>query len=102
MLRIAHVSRLVDFFFKVWWQLPLFLFIFFLHTFIITFIRYVHSYSFAEVSLLFLHCFFAQREKPPWGAEPGFELEPAVQQASALPTKPRSHFFSGFSANKGG
>jgi len=32
---------------------------------------------------------FAQREKPPWGAEPGIELGPAIQQASALPTEPR-------------
>jgi hypothetical protein len=27
--------------------------------------------------------------EPPWGAEPRFELEPVVQQASALPTEPR-------------
>jgi hypothetical protein len=30
---------------------------------------------------------FGQREKPPWGAEPEFELGPPVQQASALPTE---------------
>jgi hypothetical protein len=36
-------------------------------------------------SLLFFIAWFAQREKPPWGAEPGFELGPAIQQASALP-----------------
>ncbi len=29
---------------------------------------------------------------PPWGAEPGFELKPALQQASALPTEPRCTF----------
>ncbi len=33
---------------------------------------------------LFLHLFSI-----PWGAEPRFELGPALQQASALPTKPR-------------
>ncbi len=26
--------------------------------------------------------------EPPWGAEPRFELGPALQQASALPTEP--------------
>jgi len=29
---------------------------------------------------------WAQWEKPPWGAEPRFELGPAIQQADALPT----------------
>jgi hypothetical protein len=28
-------------------------------------------------------------EKAPWGAEPGFELGPAIQQASAQPDEPR-------------
>jgi hypothetical protein len=60
------------------------------HTFIITFIhKYIHSYPFAETSLLFFIACFAQRETLPWGAEPGFELGPAIQQASALPTEPR-------------
>ncbi len=31
----------------------------------------------------------AQWAEPPWGAEKRFELGPALQQASALPTKPR-------------
>jgi hypothetical protein len=30
----------------------------------------------------------AQWVEPPWGAEPRFELGPALQQASALPTEP--------------
>jgi hypothetical protein len=30
----------------------------------------------------------AQWAEPPWGAEPRFELGPALQQASALPTEP--------------
>jgi hypothetical protein len=59
------------------------------HTFIITFIQYIHFHPFAEASLLFFIACFAQREKPPWGAEPGFELGPAIQQASALPAEPR-------------
>ncbi len=31
----------------------------------------------------------AQWAEPPWGAKPRFELGPALQQASALPTYPR-------------
>ncbi len=59
------------------------------HTFIITIIQYIfiHIHS-PRPSLLFLHCLFAQREKPLWGAEPGFELGLAIQQASALPNEP--------------
>jgi hypothetical protein len=38
---------------------------------------------------LFSHRFFATMEKPPWGAEPGLKLGPAIQQASALPDEPR-------------
>ncbi len=37
----------------------------------------------------FLHRLEAQWEKPPCGAEPRIELGPALQQADALPTKPR-------------
>jgi hypothetical protein len=61
-----------------------FFYLFFLlqsHTFIITFVQYPQS----SISIFFIA--FAQREKPPWGAEPGFELGPAVQQASAPPTE---------------
>ncbi len=32
---------------------------------------------------MFLHCSSLSRG-PPWGAEPGFELWPAIQQADAL------------------
>ncbi len=59
------------------------------HTFIITIIQYIYSYPFAEASLIFFIACFAQTEKPPWGAEPRFELGPAIQQASALSTEPR-------------
>jgi hypothetical protein len=52
-------------------------------------IAYIHSHPFVEASLLFFKACFAQCEEPPWGAEPGFELGPAIQQASALPTEPR-------------
>jgi hypothetical protein len=70
---------------KVWWQLPLFLFILsFTITFILTFVQYTYS-SPRPLSVFFI--VFAQREKPPRGAKPGFELGPAVQQASALPTE---------------
>ncbi len=63
---------------KVWWQQPLFLFI-------SIFFRTIHSFihPFAEGPLLFPHCSSLSRG-PPWGAEPGFELGPAVQQADAL------------------
>jgi hypothetical protein len=40
-------------------------------------------HTFAEGPLLFPHCTSLSRG-PPWGAEPGFELGPAVQQADAL------------------
>ncbi len=45
----------------------------------------IHSFKhpFAEGPLLFPHCSSLSRG-PPWGAEPGFELGPAVQQADAL------------------
>jgi hypothetical protein len=74
--------------FKVWWLLSLFLFIlsFQFHTFIITFHYHIyHSPRPLSISSLLL----AQREKPPWGAEPRFEIELAIQQASALLTELR-------------
>ncbi len=40
-------------------------------------------HPFAESPLLFPHCFSLSRG-PPWVAEPGFEIGPAVQQASEL------------------
>jgi hypothetical protein len=46
-----------------------------------------HLSPFAEASLLVLIALVLSGEKPPWGAEPRFELGPAVQQASALPTE---------------
>jgi hypothetical protein len=49
------------------------------------FILYIHPSPVAEASLLFFIA-FAQREKHPWDAEPRFELGPARQQASELPT----------------
>jgi hypothetical protein len=39
--------------------------------------------------LLYLHRFGAQQEKPPRGAGLKIELEPALQQAYALPTELR-------------
>ncbi len=49
------------------------------------FFRTIHSFihPFAEGLLLFPHCSSLSRG-PPWGAEPGFELGPAGQQADAL------------------
>jgi hypothetical protein len=46
---------------------------------------YIHHHSPRPLSVFFIA--FAQGEKPPWGAELGFELRPAIQQASALPTE---------------
>jgi hypothetical protein len=40
-------------------------------------------HPFADCPLLIPHCSWLSRG-PPWGAEPGFELGPAVQQADAL------------------
>ena len=34
-----------------------------------------------KISIIIIAC-FAQREKPPWGAEPGFELGPAGQRTT--------------------
>jgi hypothetical protein len=62
------------------WQLPLLFFL--VHTFIIInhnhidIVQYIHPLLFAETSLL--HCLFALRDKPPWGA---------FQLSSALPTE---------------
>jgi hypothetical protein len=49
------------------------------------FLLTIHSFihPIAEGPLLFPHCSPLSRG-PPWGAEPGFELGPAVQQADAL------------------
>jgi len=52
-------------------------------------IQYIHPSPVAEASLHFLIALVLSGEKPPWGAEPRFELGPAVQQASALPTELR-------------
>jgi hypothetical protein len=61
------------------------------------FIQYIHSYihhstfihkhSLRPISMSSQQP--AQWAEPPWGAEPRFELGPALQQASALPSKPR-------------
>jgi hypothetical protein len=55
----------------------------------ITCIQSIHPSLFAEAPL---HLFIAgqgQWEKPSWGAEPRIDLEPALQQANALPTELR-------------
>jgi hypothetical protein len=44
--------------------------------FFITFIQFIHRWS-------------AQLGNPPWGAEPGIELGPALQHADALPSELR-------------
>jgi hypothetical protein len=52
-----------------------------------TMIQYIHPSSFAKASLLI--ALVLSGEKPPWGAEPRYELGPALQQASALPIELR-------------
>jgi hypothetical protein len=54
------------------------------------FFRTIHSFihPLAEGPLLFPH-FSSLSRGPPWGAGPGFELWPAVQQADALPSELR-------------
>ncbi len=59
-----------------------------------TMIQYIHPSPVAEASLHFLIALVLSGEKPPWGAEPRFELGPAVQQASALPTELRCTLLS--------
>ncbi len=68
-------------------------------TFFLYFVFFIHSYStlihihaFAEASLRFFHCFFVQKEKPPWGAERGFELGP--NWATLHPTEPRCTYWA--------
>jgi hypothetical protein len=74
-------------FFKVWWpNATLFAFIF-LYT-VDTFIHhsFIHKHLLRPISIS--SQLSAQWAEPPWGAEPRFELGPALQQASALPTEP--------------
>jgi hypothetical protein len=74
-------------FFKVWWPYTsLFAFIFLLYNRYIH--TYIHSKSFIEAHL---HVFTAVGSvvEPSLGAEPRFELVPALQQASELPIEPR-------------
>ncbi len=64
---------------KVWWRLPLFLFIL-SFSYIHNHIHTVHSFiSICRGSFPFLHCLLAQREKPSRDAEPRFELGPAIR-----------------------
>jgi hypothetical protein len=67
--------------------MPLFLHLFFLYT-VDTFIHnsFIHKHSLRPISIS--SQLSAQWAEPPWGAEPRFELGPALQQASALPTEP--------------
>jgi hypothetical protein len=52
-----------------------------------TFIQHIHIPSPRHISIFFIS-YFAQKEKPSWDAdEPGFELGPAMQQASAAHSK---------------
>ena len=50
------------------------------------FLFYIHQHSLRPISIS--SQLSAQWVEPPWGAEPRFELGPALQQASALPTEP--------------
>ncbi len=64
------------------------LFVYFLY-----FFRTIHLFihPFAEGPLLFPHCSSLSRgPSAPWGSEPGYELGPAVQQAS----KPTHYYLS--------
>jgi hypothetical protein len=72
---------------KVWWpNATLFAFIF-LYT-VDTFIHhsFIHKHSLRPISIS--SQLSAQWAELPMGAEPRFELGPALQQASALPTEP--------------
>jgi len=73
---------------KVWWpDATLFYFINF------SFIHTIHSHTVASMiicrgSSTFLHRLTAQWQKPPWGAESGFKLGPALQRADVLSIEP--------------
>jgi hypothetical protein len=80
--------QILIFFLKVWWpDATLFYFISF------SFIYTIHSHILTFINIRrgsppFLHRWKAQWQTPPWGAESGFELGPAVQRADMLPTEP--------------
>jgi hypothetical protein len=80
---------------KVCWQLSFFLFILSHsdHTFIITFIQYIHPSSFAEAALHFLQGVFAQWEKPAWGV-------PSRDLNSSLPYIRPAHYQLSFAASQ--
>jgi hypothetical protein len=77
-------------FFKVWWHNAI-LFVYFdiMHIQYYTFIPSHSSIVIRRGSSPSPHYWLAQWEKPPWGAEPRIELEPALRQADALSTELR-------------
>ncbi len=79
-------------FWKVWRQLPLiFIYFVFISTHMHSHIHTIWSSVFIRRGLSPFSSFLLRSggKKPPRVAEPRFELEPALQQASALPTEPR-------------
>jgi hypothetical protein len=71
-------------------MMALFLFIFYTIYYINSFHK-IHSTVHSSVvirrgSFPSPHCWPAQWEKTPWGAEPRIELGPALQRAATLPT----------------
>jgi hypothetical protein len=74
------------------------LFLFFIS---FSFIHTLHAHILTSIynrrgSSPFPHRWTAQWQTPPWGAESGFELGPALQQADMLPTEPCRTLTSGF------
>jgi hypothetical protein len=75
--------------------MPLFLiFIFFNNHSYSTIIHSFILHHSPKPVFLYPHRFFAQQEKPPWGAEPRIKLGPALQQADALPNELRRTLMS--------
>ncbi len=77
------------FFLKVWWPYATLFFVFICLYTLDTFTHHsfiIHKLSLRPISIS--SQLSAQWVEPPWGAEPRFELGPALQQASALPTEP--------------
>ncbi len=71
-------------FFKVWWPYAfLFVFIFLYNRYIHTGTTFIHKHSLWPISMS------SQLSAFLWGADPRFELGPALHQSSALPTEPR-------------
>jgi len=87
LLFIIYFLFLTSFSWKVWWPLFLTLLAFsFIHTIHSHIHTFLHQWTVVEAPL---YSFIAEQlwQKPPWGAESGFELGSALQRVDVLPTE---------------